>query len=152
MVMADAGQVLVVDDEPDILESLQILLHEVMGLDVLAATSGNAALPMLTKAGPDLRLIVSDYRMPGMDGLEFLATAAKLRPEVPRMLITAYAETQLAVEALNRARVARFMAKPLDPARFKDTIRQLMADSKAEQQRRGAFDRTLGSLRKDGPS
>lgn len=148
--MADAGQVLVVDDEPDILESLQILLGEVMGLEVIAARSGNQAMQHLAQAGPQLRLIISDYRMPGMDGLEFLAAAAKSRPEVPRMLITAYAETQLAVEALNRARVAQFMAKPLDPTRLKEVIRQLMGENKAEQQRKVAFDRSLGSVRRDG--
>lgn len=146
-----ADQILVVDDEPDIREALQLLLHDVMGLDVVTAPNGKAGLAELAKCGENLRLIVSDFRMPGMDGLEFLAAAARQRPEVPRVLLTAYADTQLAVDALNRAGVAQFMTKPVEGRNMEAVVTRLLAEGLAGRQRKAAFERSMGALKRAGP-
>ena len=145
--MEERHKVLVVDDELDIREALQELL-ELIDLEVVTASSGREALELMGLMGDELRLIVSDYRMPGMDGLEFLAKAEKLRPKVARVLVTAYAETTLAVRAVNEARIARFLSKPIEPALMEGMVKELIAAGQAERNRTAAMERTLDLLKK----
>jgi len=108
------GAILVVDDEPDIVESLKDLLEAHLGsVKVLTASSGKAGLAMLKKEPVDL--VISDYRMPAMDGLEFLTKCRELSPSTPRILITAYPELNAAVRAINEAQIQNFLTKPLVP-------------------------------------
>lgn len=108
------GAILVVDDEPDILTSLKdVLLAHLGDVKVLTAPSGKAALPLVKKE--DIDLVIADYRMPGMDGLEFLTKCRELAPHVPRILITAYPELDAAVRAINEAQIQNFLTKPLMP-------------------------------------
>src|SRR5687767_4961288 len=79
--------ILLVDDEADILESLKFVLESFLpDVDVRTADSGHRALESLAEKPVDL--IVSDYRMPEMNGLEFLGKARTIHPNVPRILIT----------------------------------------------------------------
>lgn len=108
------GAILVVDDEPDIVESLQDLLEAHLGnVKVLTASSGKAGLAILKKEGVDL--VISDFRMPGMDGLEFLTKCWEVAPNTPRILITAYPELDAAVRAINEAQIQNFLTKPIMP-------------------------------------
>jgi thioredoxin reductase (NADPH) len=143
-------RVLVVDDEPDIRDAMRVLLDEVMGLEVVLAPDAASGLEALAKHGDTIRLIISDYRMPRMDGLQFLALAAGQQPAIPRVLLTAYADTQLAVDALNKAGVSHFMTKPVDPAQMEGVVTRLLQESQSARQRRAAFGRTLDTLRGDG--
>lgn len=105
--------ILVVDDEPDILQGLQAVLEgSIEGVRVLTAENGPAALRILAELGSRPDLVITDYRMPTMDGLEFLARAGKAIPGVPRILITAYADVEIAVRAINEADVEYFLRKP----------------------------------------
>ena len=144
--MAGKRIVLVVDDERDILDAATVLLEDLPGLAVAAYPSAAAALEALPGLGADLRLILSDFRMPGMDGLEFLAKAEQLRPDVPRILMTAYAETGLAVRAINEARIARFLSKPIEPAAMEAAVREVIAASELERSRAEALRRSVGLL------
>lgn len=106
--------ILLVDDEPDILESLKDTVESHLpGVKVLTATNGKAGLDILkdTKVG----LVIADFRMPGMDGLEFLTKCRKAAPETPRILITAYPELDAAVRAINEAAIQNFLTKPISP-------------------------------------
>ena len=83
--------ILVVDDEPN----YQIVLSELLkdeGYEVFTADSAEAALPLLRTT--DLDLVLTDMKMPGMDGIEFLKKIKEFDPELPVILITAYAEVE----------------------------------------------------------
>lgn len=102
------GQVLCVDDEPSILRSLQWLLKK--EFDVKVATSAQEALVMLRQN--DFDVIVSDQRMPGMMGSEFLHEARKISPRSMRILLTGYSDLQAILRSVNDGEVFRFVHKP----------------------------------------
>jgi len=100
--------ILIVDDEPN----YQIVLAEILkdeGYEVFTAESGVAGLPIVYST--DLDLVLSDMKMPGMDGIEFLAKIKEYNRELPVILITAYAEVEKAVEAM-RLGAFTYLAKP----------------------------------------
>ena len=108
------AHVLLVDDEADILASLETLLAMMISdLTVHTARSGPAALELLRSRTFDL--IITDYKMPGMTGLDFLAHVRLQNPNVPAILITAFPDLEIAVRAINEARVQSFLQKPVDP-------------------------------------
>lgn len=104
--------VLLVDDEPDILASFGSFLDMTLGWHVLTAESGPTALRILEKQPVDL--VVSDYRMPGMDGLELLRRVRDRTPQIPTVMVTAYPDPALEEEALAGG-VTRFLSKLTDP-------------------------------------
>lgn len=106
--------ILVVDDEPDILGSFKQLLEMSMpNVRVIIATSGRTGIEILEKERVDL--VMSDFKMPGMDGLEFLVQARRIRPGLPRVMFTAFADEELARRAISEAVVNEFMSKNVDP-------------------------------------
>lgn len=116
--------VLVVDDEQDILDSLESFLSSALAVKVYTARSGPAALALLKDRRVDV--ILSDYKMPGMNGTEFLAEAAKLAPGVPRIMITAFATPELAAEAAREAGVVLVVSKPFDLKYFVEVVRAVI--------------------------
>lgn len=110
--------ILVVDDEPN----YQIVLSELLkdeGYEVFTADSAEAALPLLRTT--DLDLVLTDMKMPGMDGIEFLKKIKEFDVELPVILITAYAEVERAVEAMHLGAFT-YLAKPF-------SNRQLLANA-----------------------
>lgn len=107
--MADKlGKVLCVDDEPGILRSLQWLLKK--EFDVQIAASGQEALALV--GVNDFDVIISDQRMPGMMGSEFLREARKISPRSMRILLTGYSDLQAILRSVNDGEVFRFVNKP----------------------------------------
>ena len=100
---------LCVDDEANILSSLRRLFRP-HGYKVLVAGSGAEGLELL--AGEHVDLIISDMRMPGMDGAAFLAEARKRYPQTVRLLLTGYADMESTIAAINSGQIARYIAKP----------------------------------------
>lgn len=96
--MSDAPKILLVDDETSILDTLQVLFRGA-GYDVQVAETGQKAIDALGSAKPDL--VLTDIRMPGTTGLEVLASAHEIDPELPVILMTAQASLQSAVRAVN---------------------------------------------------
>src|SRR5688500_7161545 len=82
--------VLLVDDEPDILEAYSALFEAALDCKVITAESGSAALTVLATTPVDL--IVTDYRMPNLNGLQFLARAKDVATGIPSIMVTAYAD------------------------------------------------------------
>ncbi|HEY4015672.1 MAG TPA: HD domain-containing phosphohydrolase [Polyangiaceae bacterium] len=106
-------RVLCVDDEPNILEGLAHTLRR--GYEVVGVGSGKAALELLAQ-DPNIAVIVSDMRMPVMDGAAFLAKARAIAPDATRVLLTGQTELDSAIAAVNEGRIFRFLTKPCAPA------------------------------------
>lgn len=105
--------ILFVDDEEMALISLAEQYER--EFTIHTAKSGKEALETL-QAHPEIAVIISDQRMPGMTGVEFLAQAKKAVPEAVRMLLTAYTEMDMVIEAINKGNIYRYIAKPYDVA------------------------------------
>lgn len=101
----DQPSILCVDDEPGIVRSIRRILKG-EPVNVLTAAGGPEALDILRKQA--VSLILTDYRMPEMNGIEFLEQAAPLCPDAFRIILTGYAEAHVLVEAVNRDRFIRF--------------------------------------------
>lgn len=129
-------RILVVDDEPDIVSALRSCLEAALPVQVEGSFSGVEALQALRRQPVDL--VIADYRMPGMDGLHFLRRAQELRPGVARILMTAYADIGVVMEAVNLAKAARFVRKPLDTDRVIAMVREVLDESAQERALRGA--------------
>ena len=129
---------LAVDDDVSVLEAVVQDLRRKYGSDyrVMRAGSGQAALDMLAqlKSRPDpVALLLSDQRMPGMSGVEFLWRGSEMYPEAKRVLLTAYADTEAAIQAINTARIHYYLNKPWDPPdeRLYPVLNDLLDDWKA---------------------
>lgn len=106
------ARVVCVDDEPQVLSGLS--LHLRRRYEVETATSGAAALELLARQ-PQAAVVISDMRMPGMNGAEFLAKASAAFPHTTRILLTGHAEADAAIAAVNKGAVFRFLVKPCPP-------------------------------------
>jgi thioredoxin reductase (NADPH) len=112
--------ILVVDDDPEVLRAVLLDLRARYGRDyrLLPADSGEAALTLLGQLADrehPVALILSDQRMPRMDGVTFLSRASASHPATKRILLTAYADTEAAIAAINESRVHYYLLKPWDP-------------------------------------
>jgi response regulator RpfG family c-di-GMP phosphodiesterase len=114
--------VLFVDDEPHILSALKRLVLE-EELDVHLANSGAQGLEML-KQEEEIGLIISDQRMPGMSGAEFLAKAKEVKPDALRIILTGYADIDATIDAINRGGAHRYLSKPWNDDTLLETIRE----------------------------
>lgn len=127
----NSARVLVVDDEEDILTTTAALLQRRLDhVVVRTAPSGPAALEALEEEPADL--VITDYRMPQMNGLELLAAVSERHPDAKRILMTAYPDMYLAIEALNDQRISYFLVKPLDPQEFPQHVAQCLLDQRLE--------------------
>jgi serine/threonine-protein kinase len=120
------GSVLCVDDEPSILRSLQWLLKK--DFEVTCAASGQEALEKLRQH--DFDVVISDQRMPGMMGSEFLREARKISPRSMRILLTGYSDLQAILRSVNDGEVFRFINKPWSIKELPKTVADAAAISK----------------------
>jgi putative nucleotidyltransferase with HDIG domain len=122
--MADEQQritILLVDDEENILKAVQRLLMD-EDFDIETATSGEDALEKLQTL-INVGLIVSDQRMPGMNGAEFLGRSQEYAPHAQRILLTGYSDINATIEAINRGGAGRYLSKPWDDDELIGAIR-----------------------------
>jgi CheY-like chemotaxis protein len=112
-------QVLFVDDEPQVLEGIQRTMHKKFAIQT--ASGGEDALKMLQTQGP-FALVVSDMRMPGMNGVQFLAKVRVQSPDSVRMILSGQADLQATVEAVNEGHIYRFLSKPCSSEHLLDAI------------------------------
>jgi DNA-binding NtrC family response regulator len=113
--------ILIVDDEKNVLNALQRALRK-EPYTIYTADGADKALQLIKAR--EVSLVISDYNMPGTNGLEFLKQIKALYPQVLTIMLTGQAEVQLAVEAINAAGVYKFILKPWDDEDLKITVRR----------------------------
>jgi len=112
---------LLVDDEPNILQSLKRLLRR-GGYRILTAESGQEGLKLLEQH--KVQVIVSDARMPGMSGIEFLDRARERWPDCIRIMLSGYTELEAVIQAVNRSAIYKFFTKPWEDDLLQDHIEE----------------------------
>jgi DNA-binding NtrC family response regulator len=108
--MSVKGRIVVIDDEVNAAAALETLLRE-DGYDVARAHDGRSGLQLLEKHDPDV--VLTDLRMPGMDGIELLAKIKEIRPETMVIVMTAYGTVKTAVKAMKLG-AEDYLGKPID--------------------------------------
>ncbi|MHA3736497.1 HD domain-containing phosphohydrolase [Pseudomonas sp. Eth.TT006] len=124
--------VLLVDDEESILNSLRRLLRA-QPYEVLLATSGAQALEILEQRPVDL--VMSDARMPGMDGATLLARVRELYPHTKRIMLTGYADPEAIIKAVNDGQIDRYISKPWNDEELLLTLRQALEHQHLQRER-----------------
>lgn len=124
----DNETVLIVDDEEMVLTSLSTYLMLETAYDVVTFTSAVQALQHLAKH--DVGVIISDFLMPEMDGITFLARAKELRPDAPRVILTGYADKENAIKGINQVGLYQYVEKPWD----NDAIRLIIRNGLEKKQ------------------
>lgn len=134
----DKPVILTVDDDPAVLQSISRDLRQQYGdrFRIVRADSGAKALEateQLKLRGNTVALFLADQRMPGMSGVEFLEKGSEIFPKAKRALLTAYADTDAAISAINDARLDYYLLKPWDPPEEKlyPVLDDLIQDWKA---------------------
>jgi response regulator RpfG family c-di-GMP phosphodiesterase len=127
-----ASSVLLVDDEPGVLAALRRVLRA-RGFEVLCASGGQEALKVLERERIDA--IITDMRMPGMSGAEFLKASLALAPDAVRVLLTGYADVGSAAQAINDGEVFRYVTKPWDDAALMQSLREGLARRALDRER-----------------
>jgi DNA-binding NarL/FixJ family response regulator len=117
-------KVLFVDDESGVLNAMQRLFHD-ESYEVITASGGLAALDLLQSNGP-VQLVVTDYRMPVMNGAEFLQQVMQRWPDTRRVILSGFPDSDVLLAALNEGRVHRFLVKPWDNDAIKSVVRELL--------------------------
>ena len=130
---SQAPTLLLVDDEPGILSALRRLFRP-QGYRILTADSGAAGLAILE--GEAVNLVISDMRMPEMDGATFLKQVRERWPQTKRILLTGYADITSTVSAINEGEIYRYIAKPWDDKEMLAVVREACEHQRLEQENR----------------
>ncbi|MGZ8511958.1 MAG: response regulator, partial [Candidatus Limnocylindria bacterium] len=133
--MAAKPAILTIDDDAPVLRAVERDLRARYGADyrILASGSGPEALDLvreMTRRGDPVALFIADQRMPVMTGIELLREALPLQPDAKAVLLTAYADTDVAIRAINDIRLDHYLLKPWDPPeeRLYPVLDDLLAD------------------------
>jgi YesN/AraC family two-component response regulator len=143
-----AEKVLFVDDEQPVLEGYQRLLRREFA--VSTALGGHEGLVAIQTNGP-YAVVISDMRMPEMDGVEFLSQVRQKAPDSVRMLLTGHADFSAAIEAVNRGNIFRYLTKPCEKEALIEAIQSGVAQYNASTAQRELAQRAqTGASRADG--
>jgi adenylate cyclase len=123
--------IIVVDDEEGVRLSLKKVLER-EGNTILLAADGNTAIDIVRTNGRDIETVISDYKMPGLDGLETLIAIGQINPEITRIMLTGYATMESAIEAVN-AGIEGFLTKPFDNNELRAKVREYNIKKRLKQ-------------------
>ena len=118
--MEEKIKILCVDDEKNVLKALRRLFMD-EDYEILTASSGEEGLEILGNESP-IQVIISDYRMPGMNGVDFLQKIYERWPETIRIVLSGFADTASVVAAINEGQIYKFIPKPWDENLLKNSI------------------------------
>ncbi|MDI1260014.1 response regulator [Aquabacterium sp.] len=144
------SRVLLVDDEPNVVFALQRLLRRALPVSVKVEGFDN---PLKALARADMvpfEVIVSDFRMPQMNGIQFLAQVREKQPHAVRMILSATTEVETIMTAINDVEVFRYLTKPWSEDELVSSMKQALARAEKNLQERIAVDDML--VRKNGLS
>ncbi len=136
-------RVLFVDDEPNVLASIRRQLRK--DCDVHTAVSGDEALHLLKELGP-VALVVSDMRMPGMNGAELLTKVQELYPDTVRMVLSGQADLESTIAAVNEGHIYRFLTKPCSEDALRTAVRAGIDHYQLVTTRQELLEKTLQGL------
>src|SRR5437588_12759595 len=124
---------LAVDDDPEVLRAVDRDLRRRYAdrYRVVRAESGASAIDALRKfeeRGDPIALVVADQRMPEMTGVELLEQTLSLIPDAKRVLLTAYADPDAAIDAINKAHIDNYLTKPWEPEQLYASLDELLED------------------------
>jgi len=122
---------MVVDDEEGVRRSLKKVLEK-DGYRIILAENGEEALSIVRSDGRDIETVISDYRMPGMDGLETLIEIGRLNAEITRIMLTGYATMASAIEAVNEG-IDGFLTKPFENDELRAKVREYNIKKRLKQ-------------------
>ena len=125
--------VLIVDDEVEILNLMETLL-EMNGFKVVRAESGKQALEITKEIS--LAAVVSDYRMPGINGVELISNLNKRHPNTPMIIATGFADVDIAIDAINKGGVYKLIRKPWDPFELLQEVKAAVDFRNSERSRK----------------
>lgn len=132
--MDETIKVLCVDDEPNVLRALaRIFCDE--SFETVTATDAEEGLRLLTE-DPVIKVVVSDYRMPGMDGVQFLKEVRRRRPESVRLVLSGYAEAAAVVAAVNEGHIYKFIPKPWQDEELRLIVRRAVELYRLQEENR----------------
>lgn len=139
--------VLVVDDEPDIGRSLCLALERRLPyVRVVPFTAPADALGFMRENRVDL--VISDFKMPGMTGLDFLERARELAPTVPRVIMTAYPDQNVVMRGINDVKLEHFFTKPFRLEDVIGAVSDMLAQRDAEAEKARAIAAKLDAARR----
>ena len=119
---AEKHTILIVDDEDNNLQLLKRSLRR--NYNVLVAINGREALEMVDIVGDEISMIISDQRMPEMQGVDFLQEVSKKYPDIIKILLTGYTDTEVIIEAINKCNLYQYILKPFDPSTLQIIVKQ----------------------------
>ncbi len=138
-------RVLFVDDEPNVLKAIERQLRR--EFSVFSSSSGRQALELIRKSRP-FAVIVSDMRMPEMNGVQLLARVKEIAPETVRMMLTGNADQETAIQAVNEGNIFRFLNKPCPPDMLKGAVQAAVEQYRLVTAEKELLNQTLnGSIR-----
>jgi putative two-component system response regulator len=120
-------EILFVDDEQYILKSLERIFKG-SGHSIHTASNGPAALAILERENIDL--IITDYRMPGMDGIELLKIAKSIRPSAARIMLTGFSDLDVTISAINEGEIHKYITKPWENDALLALVNGILPDRK----------------------
>jgi two-component system response regulator PhcR len=137
--------ILMVDDEPQACKWFARLYGD--EFVVLTASGVDEALALLAQRGHEVAVLLTDYAMPMRDGVALLSEARQLYPHVARLLVSAYADKDVAMSAVNQGHVEKILEKPLDEALTRQALREALASAQERARERALLERRAATLR-----
>lgn len=139
------NKVLLVDDDPHILSSYRRILRK--GFKVATADRGVKAITVLNEQGP-FAVVVSDYQMPEMNGIQFLSLVQKLEPDTVRIMLSGQADLEATIDAVNKGNIFRFLTKPCQTEDLTRALNDALEQYRLIKAEQELLDKTLkGSIK-----